>query len=70
MNRKIKSPTSLHLICTNESGNKTSGCACHSLGLIHFNVITCFRDPGIRGGRLFPALYTSSQPHQPGGDQC
>ena len=27
------------------------------------------RGPGVCGGRLFPALYPSPQPHQPGGDQ-
>lgn len=34
-----------------------------------FDVISCIRGPGVCGGRLFPALHPSSQPHQPGGDQ-
>lgn len=32
-------------------------------------VIFCVRDSGVCGGGVVPALYPSSQPHQPGGDQ-
>lgn len=37
--------------------------------MIHLNVISCIRDSGVCGGCVFPALYPSPQPHQPGGDQ-
>lgn len=32
-------------------------------------LVFCVRDSGVCGGGLVPALYPSSQPHQPGGDQ-
>lgn len=35
----------------------------------HVNLFSCIRNPGVCGGCLFPALYPSPQPHQPGRDQ-